>query len=38
MASKIQIEAVAASLTVFGAHADILFIIKVKNLMLIRWS
>ena len=34
----IQIKVVATSLILFGAHITILFIIKVKILVLINWS
>lgn len=35
---KIQIKAVTTFPIIFGAHMTILFIIKLKILMLIKWS
>ena len=35
---QIQIEVVVAFLIIFGAHMNILFIIKVTFLLLIKWS
>ena len=35
---QIQIETIGTFLSIFGANMNILFIIKVKILVLIKWS